>query len=67
MDMSLSKLQEMVMVNDREACHATVRGIKKIQTQLSDWIATTNDKSKILLSTLVYKVLAPEFAKFVVN
>ena len=40
---------------------------KKIQTQLSDWIATTNDKSKILLSTLVYKVLAPEFAKFVVN
>ena len=65
MDMSLSKLQEMV--NDWEACHATVHGIKKIQTQLSDWIATTNNKSKILLSTLVYKVLAPEFAMFVVN
>ena len=33
-DMSLSKLQEMVM--DREAWHAAVRGLTKSQTQLSD-------------------------------
>ena len=34
MDMSLSKLQEMV--KDREVWHATVYGIAKSLTQLSD-------------------------------
>ena len=34
MDMSLSKLQEVVM--DREALRATVYGVTKSQTQLSN-------------------------------
>ena len=34
MDISLSKLQELVM--DREACHAAVHAITKSWTQLSD-------------------------------
>ena len=34
MDVSLSELREMVM--DREAWHATIHGVAKSQTQLSD-------------------------------
>ena len=42
MDMSLSKLQEMVM--DREAWHAAVHGVAKSQTQLSNWTELINQQ-----------------------
>ena len=45
MDMSLSKLQE-VMVKDREAWRATVHGVTKCQMWLSDWTTTSSVQFK---------------------
>ena len=46
MDMSLSKLQDMV--KDREAWHAAVHGVTKSQTWLSNWTTTANHSLKFL-------------------
>ena len=42
-DMSLSKLQEIV--KDREAWHAAVHGIAKSRTWLSNWAHNTQDQN----------------------
>ena len=50
MDMSLSKLREVV--RDRKAWRVAVHGVSKSQTQLSDWTTTTNQTKPKQIETL---------------
>ena len=68
MEMSLNKLQEMVM--DREAWRAAAHGVTKSQTRLSDWTSTWlllsyTDRARQWAFALVVKthVESPHFAK----
>ena len=51
MDMSLSKLQEIV--KDREAWHGAVCGVAKNQTQLSDWTTVTWPHAVIVMELIL--------------
>ena len=54
MDMSLSKLQEIV--KNREAWRAAVHGVTKSWTRLSEW--TTNNKTHIFLNIFHQEVIS---------
>ena len=56
MDMSLSELRELVM--DREAWRATIHGVTKSQTQLSDW-SELNRKNKVSYCFQCFPIYLP--------
>ena len=54
MDMSLSELRELVM--DREAWRASIHGVEKSRTLLSDWTELNWTENKGILTTVCYGI-----------
>ena len=54
MDMSLSKLQELVI--DKEAWRAMVHGVTKSQTRLSNWTELTSQLEKAVLGLIPVQI-----------
>ena len=56
MDMSLSKLWELVM--DREAWHAVVHGVTKLD--MTEWVNWTELKQNLWIQPSIFKLTLPE-------
>ena len=65
MDMSLSKLYEMV--KDREAWHATVCGVAKCQTRLRDKVSSVQYSDSVFSDYTLFKLLVVFHVLYIIS